>query len=259
MTHTNTRTRTRALTAICPGLPMWAGTRKVKPIWILLKQETVSGSGISWAICKYSPCSRQITTPLGFFTGRMPFLPPNKQRQSSESKEKNMLLETVTISNAKLLQHRQHAVLSYPIPDWTRPDKVCELVGDPRKPNGLRGRPGLWIQVWDKVWLGRSSGIWTQLPLTRRFGRPITIVSSKLCHLSIVERFIALEWWHVLILLKKHTPVLTVLGQKYWQYRLGMKKYCQYHFCSFSVKVSVILITILLSLIQYHCCQLYWF
>ena len=27
-------------------------TRKVKPIWILLKQETVSGSGISWAICK---------------------------------------------------------------------------------------------------------------------------------------------------------------------------------------------------------------
>ena len=29
-----------------------ASTRKVKPIWILLKQETVSGSGISWAICK---------------------------------------------------------------------------------------------------------------------------------------------------------------------------------------------------------------
>ena len=30
-----------------PGLPGSAGTRKVKPIWILLKQETVSGSGIS--------------------------------------------------------------------------------------------------------------------------------------------------------------------------------------------------------------------
>jgi len=27
------------------------------------KQETVSGSGISWAICKSAPCSRQITTP----------------------------------------------------------------------------------------------------------------------------------------------------------------------------------------------------
>jgi len=46
-----------------PGLSGWASTRKVKPIWILLKQETVSGSGISWTICKSAPCSRQITTP----------------------------------------------------------------------------------------------------------------------------------------------------------------------------------------------------
>jgi len=29
-----------------------------------LKQETVSGSGISWAICKPAPRSRQITTPV---------------------------------------------------------------------------------------------------------------------------------------------------------------------------------------------------
>ena len=42
--HTTWHTR---LTAPCPGLPAWAGTRKVKPICILLKQETVSGSGIS--------------------------------------------------------------------------------------------------------------------------------------------------------------------------------------------------------------------
>ena len=55
-------THTR-LTAICPGLPGWADTRKVKPIWILLKQETASGSGISWVVCKSAPCSRQITTP----------------------------------------------------------------------------------------------------------------------------------------------------------------------------------------------------
>jgi len=49
--HTHTR-----LTALCPGLPGWAGTRKVKPIWILLKQETVSGSAISWAICSQKVC-----------------------------------------------------------------------------------------------------------------------------------------------------------------------------------------------------------
>ena len=41
-------------------IPGWAGTRKVKPIWILLQQETVSGTGISWAICKSAPRS---TTP----------------------------------------------------------------------------------------------------------------------------------------------------------------------------------------------------
>ena len=46
-----------------PGLPRWAGTRKVTPIWIFVKQETVSGSGISWAMCKSAPCSRQITMP----------------------------------------------------------------------------------------------------------------------------------------------------------------------------------------------------
>ena len=56
--HTHTH-----LTALFPGLPRWAGTRKVIPIWILMKQETVSGSGISWAICKCAPCSRQITMP----------------------------------------------------------------------------------------------------------------------------------------------------------------------------------------------------
>jgi len=45
------------------GLPRWAGTRKLKQIWILLKQETVSGSGISWTICKSAPRSRHITMP----------------------------------------------------------------------------------------------------------------------------------------------------------------------------------------------------
>jgi len=56
--HTHTR-----LTALFPGLHGWAGTRKAKPNWILLKQETVSGSGFSWAICKSARRSRQITIP----------------------------------------------------------------------------------------------------------------------------------------------------------------------------------------------------
>jgi len=58
-----THTHTHPFNGPFPGLPGWAGTRKVKPIWILLKQETVSGTGISMAICKSAPRSRQITTP----------------------------------------------------------------------------------------------------------------------------------------------------------------------------------------------------
>ena len=84
VTHTHTR-----LTALFPGLPRWASTRKVKPIWILLKQETLSGSGISWAICTSLHLApdrqpHQHPTTL-FFTGRMPFLPPNQQHQSAEA------------------------------------------------------------------------------------------------------------------------------------------------------------------------------
>ena len=50
------------------------------------KQETVNGSGIRYDICKPAPHSRQITTPAphSVFTGQMPFLTPNQQRQSTE-------------------------------------------------------------------------------------------------------------------------------------------------------------------------------
>ena len=50
----------------------------------------MSGSGISWAICKSAPRSKQMTTPelhhsVFLQAGwRMPFLPPNQQRQSTE-------------------------------------------------------------------------------------------------------------------------------------------------------------------------------
>ena len=54
---------THPFTGTFPGLPRWAGTRKVKPIWILLEQETVSSSGISWATCNSAPRSRQTTMP----------------------------------------------------------------------------------------------------------------------------------------------------------------------------------------------------
>ena len=50
----------------------------------LLEQEIVSGSGISWAICKSASRLRHNHVSTQFFTDQMPFLLPNQQRQSTE-------------------------------------------------------------------------------------------------------------------------------------------------------------------------------
>ena len=80
MIQIHTHTHTPHLTALCTGLPGWAGTRKVKPIWILLKQKTVCGSGIRWAICTSAPRSSQIyhasTPPLSFLQAGCPSCRP---------------------------------------------------------------------------------------------------------------------------------------------------------------------------------------
>ena len=82
--HTHTH-----LTALFPGLPGRAGTKKVKPCWISLKQETVSGSGISWAVCKSSPRSRQITTPAPhhsvFYSDAFPAAQPTASKHWSSN------------------------------------------------------------------------------------------------------------------------------------------------------------------------------
>jgi len=60
---------------------------------ILLKQETVSGSGISWAImqvCTLLQTDNHANNSV-FFTGWMPFLPPNQQHQSTHTHTHNRL------------------------------------------------------------------------------------------------------------------------------------------------------------------------
>ena len=64
-------------------------SRTTRVSQILMKQEMMGGSGISWAICKsFAPRSRQINTPVPrhwrFLQAR--FLPPNQKRQSTEGK-----------------------------------------------------------------------------------------------------------------------------------------------------------------------------
>jgi len=68
----------------------WYKKGKTKTNLNFLEQEIVSGSGISWVICKSAPRPRQITMPAShhtIFTGQMPFLPPNQQCQSTVSKK----------------------------------------------------------------------------------------------------------------------------------------------------------------------------
>ena len=79
-----THTHTHQFNCAFPGLPGWVCTRKAKPIWILLKQETLSGSGISWAICKSATRSRQTTTPTPTTQFFKAGCPSCRQRQSTE-------------------------------------------------------------------------------------------------------------------------------------------------------------------------------
>ena len=57
----------------------------------------MSGSGIIWAICKSAPSpqtdNHTSIPPLSFFTGRLPFLPPNEQHQSTE-RQKHYITHT---------------------------------------------------------------------------------------------------------------------------------------------------------------------
>jgi len=63
---------------------------KGKTNLVLLKQETVSGSGISWAICKSAPCSRQTTMPAPhhsvFLQAGCPFCQPTNSIKALKAK-----------------------------------------------------------------------------------------------------------------------------------------------------------------------------
>jgi len=107
--HAHTHTHVLWLSGFCLRLHGWAGTRKVKPIWILLKQMIVSGSGISLAICKSAPCPRQITmlTPhQSVFYRPDALLLPNQQRQSNEGKSILLQYEDICKVTKFIVEHR---------------------------------------------------------------------------------------------------------------------------------------------------------
>ena len=67
----------------------------------------MSGNGISWAICKSASHSRQTTMPTPhhsvFYTGRMPFLPPNQQRQSTEGISTEGIVGNIQVCSCRMI------------------------------------------------------------------------------------------------------------------------------------------------------------
>jgi len=72
-------------TALFPGSPVWAVARR-ELLHIMVEGKINRGRHTNHPVGRHSIRSNQCLPPPSpiFFTGRMPFLPPNQQRQSTE-------------------------------------------------------------------------------------------------------------------------------------------------------------------------------
>jgi len=76
----------------------------MKPIWVLLKQQTVSGSGISWAICKPAPRSRHnhaSTPPLSFYGPDYPYCRPTNSVKALKKANKIKYTEAILLNRKR--------------------------------------------------------------------------------------------------------------------------------------------------------------
>ena len=141
------------LAGLCPGLPRWAGTRKVKPIWILLKRETVSGSGISWAICKSAHRSRLTNTSAPHHSVvYRPYALPSAQPTASTIIHGSNLSISSAVSRTFLLCCQAasdagiHSIWGMPASIWWTVKLVAMATG-----NGCRWRRDLPAAKTDSV------------------------------------------------------------------------------------------------------------
>jgi len=120
--HKATHTHTPIQRPFCPGQPRWVGARKVKPIWTLLKQETVSGSGTSWAICKSDPRSRHIKTPAPHYSVfyRSDALPAVQPKVSKHWKQ---LICEATLLLQTQLEENNNCIHKTPLMEMTKENK----------------------------------------------------------------------------------------------------------------------------------------
>ena len=150
LTHTHTHTH---LMALFPGLPGWAGTRKEKPIWILLKQETVSGSGISWAICTSLQTDNHASTlPLSFLQSGCPSCHPTNSVKALKGCMcfDNFDIYLICVTRPHCFTECKTLPIVI-IVAWS----VCLLVTRELCKNGWTDRGSIWLLTW--VYLSFSS------------------------------------------------------------------------------------------------------
>jgi len=101
--------------------------QKGKPFWFYWSERWWGGSSISWTICNsksFVSRSRQITVPVphhSVFIGRMTFLPPNQQRQSTEGKW--YIQVQAKINNITCLNNCNHSFVLIPL--YTSTNLFC--------------------------------------------------------------------------------------------------------------------------------------
>ena len=83
-THTHTHTHTQSFNNHFPGLPGQASTRRINHSGVAVASARPYANHLHFAPDR-QPCQHLITQ---VFTGRMPFLPPNQRRQSTEGNAK---------------------------------------------------------------------------------------------------------------------------------------------------------------------------
>ena len=91
---------------------------KFKPIWILMKQETMGwGGGMSWTICKsFAPRSRQTTTPashhsLSYRPDALPDAQPTVSKQQT-CKQRMSSLPSLSPKSRTLIPGQQSSIIA---------------------------------------------------------------------------------------------------------------------------------------------------
>ena len=155
----------------------------------------MSGSGISWAVCKSAPRCRQTTMPAphhSLFTGWMPFLLPNQQRQSTYWCTKYLKIYQTDICQISVLILTLHELTCHmgshcvtcPWQRWhSRIYRSTRGKWAPR----LLVLHGHFYNIW--VTQSNATVRWAQLVL-----RWVTTLRVHLLHLGQLSLLASVEW-----------------------------------------------------------------